>query len=171
MDADEGLAGVVDLAGVDVDVDVDEDGAPWKDVGGDLAGVRVGGRVLAVLGLPDAVLEGVLGVRATEPTLDCRAGVGLGTGTAVSTGGGAGSATTAASGGATTKSSRAGGGNLVDPSARDTMSSVMLEFDTPLAGFGLGGHSRFSLSSSLAESPVCWDRTLLVRDGVVGTTD
>lgn len=32
-------------------------------------------------------------------------------------------------------------------------------------GFGLGGHSRFSFSSSLAESPVCCDATLDARGG------
>ncbi len=30
-------------------------------------------------------------------------------------------------------------------------------------GFGLGGHSRFSFSSSFAESPVCCDATLDAR--------
>lgn len=91
--------------------------------------------------------------------LDCRAGAGLGTGTA-----GSGWDEWASVAEAddvidiASEAGAAGGGDLC------------LASSPALGILGFGGHSRRSFNSSLAESPVCCDATLDVR-GAVGVRD
>lgn len=124
-----------------------------------MAGVRLGVRVVVMLGRLGVDFEGVLGVRVgavTDPTLDCRAGAGLGTGTAVSGEDGTGSGAGACGTGGTTRTGVAfSTGTAL---ARRSLSRIMLDSivvdAVPMTVLGRGGHSRFSFSSSLAASPV-----------------
>ena len=185
--------GGLDRDGVDFTADemdaVELERAGWNDDGGDFAGVRVGapGFALAVLGL---LLDGVVGGRV----VDGRAAAGLEAGTAFFGDGGVGETTLSdvtgetevcsgafsAAGGAGAGSGAAAGisgagfgsgsGSGSDAGAGGSGDLIKLSsFDSnalaTIGARGFGGHSRRSLSSSFAASPVCCDATLDERGG------
>ena len=162
----------------------------WKEEGGDFTGVRAVVFALAVLGLPSRVLDGVVGVR-TE-VVDGRPAVvpdfvavvvffegdegGSGDSTLAtvtgdtgfsSTGSGiTGSATGAGVGSDSGDGEVAGRTAGAEGSGDFALNSVLASnADATIGALGFGGHSRFSLNSSFAASPVCWDATLEERGG------
>lgn len=174
-----------------VDADDEMGGAPWNDVGGDLAGVRVAFAPVAVDGRPEVGLsfEGVVGTRV--PAVDGRALCGFvgagavgggdtaGAGSSGAGGSGAGSiglcggdaaALRKSEGSALGDASGVGNAGRSDATSRgggdvaSTLGSGSFSFSFS-AAFGRGGHSRFSFTSSFAASPATFESELDVRAG------